>query len=546
MDAEETLNVPTVEQLPVISKIIHNITHTPVLSQNDDVIKGEFQLIPDPVPYETVADIYQSVKITSTPEGQTRYKNLVKISLEDGVEIKTNENLAFTGVEQQGSEIFLQCRRLNKKNSSALLLPMNCVGKFQEYPDRRYYKINKIIDWKMLWGRQRLIKPAPESPMHHENFLIPEGFTGCISLAVSYSVKAVVDGKEIVIPPDMDFDVVEISEEGSKTPVTEKLTALKIYKYMADSFPLKVRIIDTTDKKDKSRTGDCLLILKKQMDKKYLITEMNSTSSKRHFVVPLSYKGMVTRIPRIFPFVYDVQLADDFEGNMKIIATKEFVSEWKELSSFTSGDQFSSMRCGKVPVKIGRKRQLTDVIQCKNVATDADITLPFYAEGQFFEVIGRGVSCTLSDFLTYNSMSCHLKVTTKDPFIKNDPLIHVSAFMIEKQITEECLVAACLQNSCEVFKLPIHRTPYIFQADTNISLKSVQTLNSPVPLIEEVTEDFYYLSQKEYEVVVIPPPLPPRQRTSMVSCVSFAQKPPPLPPKPSKVLSSMESLSLVK
>lgn len=160
---------------------------------------GNFQLVADPVSFETVADLIRSVRLPQSPvahRSPPRFQNLIPISTDDAtMKLRKGETLSLIGFEESQGRRLLRCEVLRKTAPLKLLLPMDCRGHFLECQDDQLYSIDTIVRWKLLAGRKRRVRVQAGHRLRLLSPLVPEHFRGHLVLHPYFSVMAYLPGK---------------------------------------------------------------------------------------------------------------------------------------------------------------------------------------------------------------------------------------------------------------------------------------------------------------------------------------------------------------
>ncbi|XP_041103729.1 protein THEMIS3-like isoform X2 [Polyodon spathula] len=499
--------------------------------------KGYFQVIPDHEPYTEAVDLYHCVKVDLPAELQPRFKNNISFALEDGTVIAKGERLILHGFEEKQKQIFLRCKLLKMKDTPVVLVPPHCKWELQECHDDRYYSIDNLLQWKMLVGRQRFVKVINTSFLSQD---LPDlkNFSGVARLLPTYSMKALLlEGTEVIIPPDIDMEVIDISESVNKSLFFRPQTLDSIYSMADKEFPLIVEIKHIAHNKNLSKTGhkcqshnlqvgECLTILRREEVKKCLVTDISDPEKKRHFLVPSTYQGMVSQVSRIFRYVFDLVFQGCTGQNLTVLATKDYTAEASSLSSFHVGDQFRVLMSDTVVAQFDEKTEAVGIVEFENMETNVIVKFPTYAEGGFLEILHDNKSCTLA--MLISQAPCHFKVDIQDPSVEDDPLHTAKELRLHKEIYDQCLVVTKEDSSLKLFELPINRIHMTVELlSKQPSMHNQHTsLMSYASNVELIPEDCYS-GEFRYEYVMSPPPLPPRTSRSQSS--SEVQLPPALP-----------------
>ncbi|XP_078071854.1 protein THEMIS3-like [Mustelus asterias] len=508
--------------------------------------KGDFLLIPDPGTYETVDHLVSCIKIGEKKAEQPRFQNKSKISLAEGGILKKGEKLALLGIEEGLSGKMLKCQLIKRENNPVVRLPMNCRGMFQECHDDNYYTLDQILTWKIPVGRSRAVKPVPRIPECEESFsMFPKDFSGQLVLQPTYRVKALLaGGAETMIPTELDFEIVDITDAVTRKPFVAPICLEDIYAMPNDKFPLTVQILGDKDKSSLIAmsqgcnptffdVGKCLTILQRAEVKKYLVTEVSQHSAMKHFLVPRSYRGIFQRVPRTFQSVYDLELARERSGVIKVIATQCYAADIEGLSSFRAGDGFRAIKRVNISTSVERQLQYISVLECEKCPTYDKVLLPMHAIGEFLEVLEDRKRFTIQELLAQHNPPCHAKVIAKDQSLPSDLLFDTSELKVDGEVNMKYLVAKCAHASAKPFEIPVELVKVmvaITSKDSPFTDERVQNL----PLSETIG----HLSADDYTLLKgcdahpAPPPLPPKSRSTVPSC--YQNQIAPVPPRMTK------------
>ncbi|CAH6792023.1 Themis3 [Phodopus roborovskii] len=408
---------------------------------------GNFQLIADPVPFETVADLVRSVHIPQSPmthRSPPRFQNLVPISMDDWpTELRRGETLSLVGFEESQGRRLLRCEAL-KEPPLRLLLPMDCRGHFQECQDNQLYSIDTIVRWKLLAGRKRRVRMEAGHGLRLLNPLVPERFSGHLVLHPYFSVVAHLPGAiQVSIPSDLDIHITEIACLDCK-PCT-LMTMRQIYSMETNRFPVRIKIMSVVLSDNKAlakplRCGQRLTILRTQDVKKFVATEISQGKKGRCFLIPYTYQGLVLRRGRYFYAVSDVAAAMG-HGQLCFRSSRDYTSGLGPFKSFAANESFLALKKSVVSAEIHGELHRVEVLKCLNIATKAQVKLPLFAEGDFrelFDVAGPG---TLQDLCQVTKLPCHIRVVSPDLSMASDPLYGTEELRIENIVVEQCLIA---------------------------------------------------------------------------------------------------------
>ncbi|EDL38333.1 protein THEMIS3 [Mus musculus] len=408
--------------------------------------EGNFQLMADPVSFETVADLTRSVRLPQSPvapRSPPRFQNSIPISADNlPMKLRKGETLSLIGFQESRGRRLLQCKVLRKKPPLTVLLPMDCRGHFLECQDDRFYSIDTIVRWKMLAGRKRTVRVQAR---HHPKLLgplVPEHFRGHLVLYPCFSVTANLLGEtRVSIPSDLDISVTEIARLDRKPRTTMR----QIYSMEESKFPVRVKIMNVVQSESKEypkplKRGQLLTILKTEEVKKFVASEISQGKKGKCFLVPYTYQGLVLRRGRYFYAVSDVAAAMK-HGELCFQASQDYTSYLGSFASFRANECFLALKKSVVSAEIHGELHRVEVLKCLNIATKAHVKLPLFAVGKFLELFDGARPGTLQELCQVTRLPCHVRVTSPDPSMTVDPLYGTKELRIENVIIEQCLIA---------------------------------------------------------------------------------------------------------
>lgn len=271
-------------------------------------------------------------------------------------------------------------------------------------------------------------------------------------------------------------------------------------------------------------TGKEIVIYKKYQAARVLAFEMRSDSSKRHFLIPMSYKGKFKRRPREFPTAYDLEIARSEKEQLHVVATKAFVSLHKELFSVSVGDQFLVQQCQTSEVLYEGRKKLIDVLACEQILGDSykKVLLPMYMEGGFVEVIHDKKQYHLSEICKEFHLPFNVKVSVRDLSIEEDVLAAAPGLQFEEEITDSYLLISSASSPMESWEIPVYRLNML----VHLLSKDVPTVVPPVTrtTVEEVSKEEYYMLRRYENLTLHPPPRPPKKPTTAPPLASAVPK----------------------
>ncbi|CAH6778162.1 Themis [Phodopus roborovskii] len=344
----------------------------------------------------------------------------------------------------------------------------------------------------------------------------------------SFSVQ-----KDIVrILPSLDVEVKDITDSYDTNWFLQLLSTEDLFEMTSKEFPVVAEVIEVSQGDQLPRSilqpGKTIVIHKKFQASRILASEIRSNFPKRHFLIPSSYKGKFKRRPREFPTAYDLQIYTTEKETLHVVATKAFHTLHKKLSSVSVGDQFL-VRHSETTEVIFEGTRKVNVLACEKILNKSyeAVRLPLYMEGGFVEVIHDKKQYQLSELCTQFRWPFNVKVSVRDLFIKDDILAATPGLQLEEDITDSYLLVSDFANPGECWEIPMGRLNMTVQLVSSSNL-SVDTGPTQVrTLVEEITEEQYYMMRRYESSLSHPPPRPPKHPSAgetKLTSLSFAEE----------------------
>ncbi|KFQ34754.1 Protein THEMIS, partial [Mesitornis unicolor] len=476
---------------------------------------GLYKVVADKTPYISIEDITRKISIGPTRFGHPCFYSPEDIKLTNFT-IKHGEQITFNSVEEVNGTMAVNCGVVRNNQSHSFTLPLSQEGEFYECEDDQIYTLKEIAEWKIPKCRNRIVRLSNTLHTWDSSNLFPENFDGCLILTPVYEVQAVMKfRKDIVhILSDLDVEVKDITDCYDINSFLQPLTLEDVFERTSKEFPMVTEIMEGPSRSQKPynllHRG---IIYKKYQSTRVLASEIRSDSPKRHFLIPMSYKGKFKRRPREFPTAYDLEIARNEKEQLHVVATRAFDSPHKELFSVSVGDQFLVQQCQTSEVLYEGSRKVIDVLACEQILNDAykRVFLPMYMEGGFVEVIHDKKQYQLSEICKEFRLPFNVKVSVRDLSVEEDVLAAVPGLQFEEEITDSYLLISSTSSPVESWEIPVYR----LNMSVLMLSKEVQAVVPPVTktTVEEISEEQYYMVRRYENQTLLPPPRPPKKPT---------------------------------
>ncbi|KAL2306486.1 hypothetical protein Nmel_004411 [Mimus melanotis] len=508
-----------------INKLIASICENNEVSQFSAKVElplnfpGLYKVVADKTPYVSIEEIARKVSIGPTRFGHPCFYSTEDIKLANFT-IKHNEQITFNSVEEVHGTMAVNCVVVRNNQSHSLTLPLSQEGEFYECEDDQIYTLKEIAEWKIPKCRHRIVKLSNTLHMWDSSSPLPENFDGCLILMPVYEVQAVMKfRKDIVhILSDLDVEVKDVTDCYDTSSFLQPFSLEDIFERTSKEFPMIAEIMEGPSGSQKPykllSAGKEIVIHKKYQAARVLASEIRSDSSKKRYLIPMSYKGKFKRRPREFPTAYDLEIARSEKEHLHVVATKAFTSPHKELFSVSVGDQFLVQQRQTSEVLYEGRKRLIDVLACEQILIDSykKVLLPMYMEGGFVEVIHDKKQYHLSEICKEFHLPFNVKVSVRDLSIEKDVLAAAPGLQFEEEITDSYLLISSASSPVESWEIPVYRLSML----VHLLSKDVQTVVPPVTrtTVEEISEEEYYMLRRYENLTLHPPPRPPKKPTA--------------------------------
>lgn len=477
---------------------------------------GLFKIVADKTPYLTMDEITRTIHIGPSRLGHPCFYHQKDIKLENLV-IKQGEQIMLNSVEEINGEILVNCGVLRNHQNHSFTLPLSQEGEFYECEDEHIYTLKEIIQWKIPKNRTRTVKLTDFSSKWDLTNPFPKGFSGALILKPVYEIQGVMKfRKDIVrILPSLDVEVKDITDNYDASWFLQLLSTQELFEMTSKDFPIVAEIIEAPQGNQLPgsilQPGKTIVIHKKCQASRILASEIRSNFPKRHFLIPTSYKGKFKRRPREFPTAYDLEIAKSEKEPLHVVATKAFHPPHDELTSVSVGDQFLVHHSQRTEVLCEGIKKVVNVLACERILKKSyeAALLPLYMEGDFVEVIHDKKQYQISELCAQFRLPFNVKVSVRDLSIEDDILAATPGLQLEEAITDSYLLISDFANPKECWEIPVGRLNMTVQLVSNLSGDPGSFLVRT--LVEEITEEQYYMMRRYESSFLHPPPRPPKR-----------------------------------
>ncbi|XP_015671723.1 protein THEMIS [Protobothrops mucrosquamatus] len=478
---------------------------------------GLCRVVADKTPYLNVEEIVSKVWIGPTQQEQPCFCCSKDIQVEN-LTIKQGEKIVFMSVEDHNETLTVNCEVKRNGQVHAFLLPHSQEGDFYECQDDRIYTLEEIAQWKIPKSRTRRVLFLNTGDAGQSPELLPKSFGSCVILEAIYEVHAVMKfQKEIVhFHSDLDVEVEDVTDHYNIHTFLQPLSVKDILEKAGTGSPFVVAIIEDSIVNKHSYNFLCsgreIVIYKTYQAGRILASEIKNNSSKRYFLIPASYKGKFKRKPREFPTAYDLEIARNMKEKLHVVATKAFDCPHEEMCSVSVGDAFLIPKYQKSQVVECGRKCVQAALPCEQIIlakkVNKTILLPMFMEGGFNEVVHDRNQYDISELCNNFHLPLNVTVGIRDLSTREDILAGIPCLQLEEEINDSYLLISNLNNPTEIWEVSVHCLNMSFQL---VREYPEDTVHFPIKsIVEEITEDQYYMMRKYKNQATTPPPRPPK------------------------------------
>ncbi|XP_013006580.1 protein THEMIS isoform X2 [Cavia porcellus] len=513
----EVIKITGLKIKKIIAEICENIEscESPQPFELPMDFPGLFKIVADKTPYLTMEEITRTTQIGPSRLGHPCFYHQKDVKLEN-LTIKQGEQITLNSIEDINGELMVNCVIVRNHQNHSFTLPVTQEGEFYECEDEHIYTLKEIVEWKIPKNRTRTVKLTDFADKWDWTNPFPRDFYGALILKPIYEIQGVMKFRKDIIRilPSLDVEVKDITDSYDANWFPQLLSTEDLFEMTDKEFPIVAEVIEVPHGNQLPRNilqpGKTIVIHQKYQASRILASEIRSNFPKRHFLIPSSYKGKFKRRPREFPTAYDLELAKSEKEFLHVVATKDFHSPHEELSSVSVGDQYLVHRSETTEVLCEGKKTEVNVLACQKILKKSyeAAQLPLYMEGGFVEVIHDKKQYHISELSKEFCLPFNVKVSVRDLSIEDDILAATPGLQLEEDITDSYLLISDFANLEECWEIPIGRLNMTFRLVSNLSRDTGS--HTVRTLVEEITEEQYYMMRRYESSVLRPPPLPPK------------------------------------
>ncbi|XP_053736938.1 protein THEMIS2 isoform X2 [Synchiropus splendidus] len=455
---------------------------------------------------------------------------------------------------REGEEDHLRCHIQGAHEAAAeVRLPLSTRGEFYVCEGQECFTLQEIMS-------------SPDLRSQRFRFINTTMCDRPLILSPIYEIHAIMNMRKEILkfPSSLEMDVIDITDMSKDLNFEVPLSLMDMWSQPDDCFPAVVKILDTPAQCPLFKSAWFPLLKKSQqmvfhekgVSPMVLMSSQKSRRTKQYFLVLQHYGGRFRVRPREFESVYAVYTVSLQVTGLRVSVTSNHEGDEDEgLPDLSIGDELEVIGCKTVMKTSGQDPAAThpmEVLVCKRLQRDdhdeddddddeskdqtEEVLLPLFMQAHFVETQRDNKKYSLKDLSKKYKVPIDLKVVTRDPKLKEDPLTVGSSLRIEGAVLENTIQASFLETLDYKFEIPVQRIP-LYTSFTKLPLPTPTDgpLECRLETVTEVTEAFFFELNRLNSTDAPPPPRPPKRATE--------KRPSTKKKKSSQVNKRKESLS---
>ncbi|KAM9797837.1 protein THEMIS2 [Neosynchiropus ocellatus] len=516
--------------------------------------KGLFKVVPDDMAYRSVEEMVKMRPVSLCSSLPFTFTSHTKLSL-DNLTVGAGRALTVIILEsREGEEDHLRCHLQGAHEAAAeVRLPLSTRGEFYVCEGQECFTLEEIMS-------------SPYLRSQKFRFINTTMCDRPLILSPIYQIHAIMNMRKEILrfPSSLEMEVIDITDTSKDLNFEVPLSLTDMWSQPDDCFPAVVKIVDDPCQCPSIKSTWFPLLKKSQrmvfhekgVSPMVLLSSQKSRRTKQYFLVSQNYGGRFRVRPREFRSVYEVYAASLQVTALRVSVTSDHEGDEDEgLPDLSVGDELEVVGCKTVQKALGKDPAAThsvEVLVFKRFQRDdhddddddddepkdqtEEVHLPLFMRAHFVETQRDNKKYSLKDLSKkYKSTPIDLKVVTRDPKLKEDPLTVGSFYRIEGALLEHTIQASFLETLDYKFEIPVQRVS-LYSSFTKLPLPTPADgpLECHLDTVTELTEAFFFELNRQSSPEAPPPPRPPKRAT---------QKRPSTKKKSLRVNKRKESLS---
>ncbi|XP_017563724.1 protein THEMIS2 [Pygocentrus nattereri] len=523
---------------------------------------GLFKLVPEDLPYSTIEELVGLQPVGVDACGSFTFISRNELII-DNLTVPAGKEITLLSVEvTENEERRARCQLMGQQGVFAdMLIPFSYHGEFYECENDRGYSLQEIMMSDRLCRRRfRKIKSKKCG--------------GPLLFVPIYQIQGIMHMRKNIVkfPSSLEVDVIDVTEQCKDLTFVTPLLLAEIATQPKTTFPTMAEILEAPEANrffccswfTELKKGKHLVLHKRDNTAMVLACTPRGRKAQQYFLISHDYGGQMRRRPREFSSVYELYVAFSRCPGLKVRVTRHCEAVEEEgVPALSVDEQLEVLKLQTVEMSggdSGPEQKLESLICRRIIEEDEDddemdenqeeseeICLPLFTQAHFVEKLPDKKKYCLADLVKNFSLPLEVKVVSCDKDLEKDPLVGLTAVVLEEALEETTVLASLPDSPERCFALPTRwlQMSLCFISDP-LPWAEGQTPELHPETVSEVTDHFYHEYHRLTQTDMAPPPRPPKRKPSSSESQKTRDKPKSrtAKKKSSNLPEKLDSLSL--
>ncbi|KAI4894342.1 hypothetical protein NFI96_032788 [Prochilodus magdalenae] len=508
---------------------------------------GLFKLVPEDLPYNTIEEMVGLQPVGVDACGSFSFSSRNELII-DNFTVSAGKEITLLSVEvTEDGEKHARCQLTGLQGACAVVhIPLSIHGEFYECENERGYSLQEI----MLSGRlcKRRFRKTKSKKCG-----------GPLLFTPIYQIKGIMHMRKNIVkfPSSLEVDVIDVTEQCKDLTFVTPLSMTEVATQPREAFPTMAEILEGPEANrffcctwfKELQKGKHLVLHKRDNTPMVLACTPKGRKAQQYFLISQDYGGQMRRRPREFSSVYEVYVAFTRCPGLKVSVTRHYEAVEEEgVPSLSVGEQLEVLKLHTVELPKGDSEPAQEVesLICRRIKEEDDeddddddddeedekqeendeVCLPLFTPAHFVEKLSDKKKYCLADLEKNFSLPLEVKVASRDKVLEKDPLVGLTAMILEETLEETTVLASLPDSPDRCFALPVHwlQMSLSFTSDP-LPWAEGQTPELRLESVTEVTDHFYHEYHRLTQTDMAPPPRPPKRKPSSSESQKKSGKP---------------------
>ncbi|XP_072535847.1 protein THEMIS2 [Salminus brasiliensis] len=491
---------------------------------------GLFKLVPEDLPYNTIEEMVGLQPVGVDACGSFTFVNRNEMTIENFT-VSAGREITLLSVEiSADGNRYARCQLMGQQGVSAeVLIPVSCHGEFYECENERGYSLQEIMLSDRLCKRR--FRKTKSNKCGSPLIFTP-----------IYQVQGIMHMRKNIVkfPSSLEVDVIDVTEQCKDLTFVTPLSMAEVVTQPKEAFPTMAEILEEPEANrffcsswfKELQKGKHLVLHKWDNTTMVLACTPRGRKAQQYFLISCDYGGQMRRRPREFSSVYDLYVAFSRSPGLRVSVTRHCEAVEEEgIPALSVGEQLEVLKLATVAGPGGERMES---LTCRRIMEEdedededeedenqgemTEICLPLFTQAHFVEVLSDKKKYCLAELGKNFSLPLEVKVVNRDRAMEKDPLVGLTALVVEEALKETTVLASLPGRPEQCFALPI-RWLQMSLCFTSDPLPWADCQNPELHLegVTEVTDHFYHEYHMSTQTDMAPPPRPPKRKPSSPS-----------------------------